>query len=179
VVNLSSMEDGSFEKSLGSVCVIGGCGFLGHHIVELLIERHPKSKVSVIDLRDSPKRSQDRTTFYACDITDEAAVKESFKKCNPDVIIHTASPLATAAGMKEETMYKVNVTGTQVLLKAAQEAGVKAFVYTSSASVIMGHNNEIINGDESWPVAVGKAQPEYYTNTKVMLVHWHTFAFQG
>jgi sterol-4alpha-carboxylate 3-dehydrogenase (decarboxylating) len=64
-------------------------------------------------------------------------------------------------------MLKVNVDGTNNLLKAAKEVGVKAFVFTSSASVIMDAVNDVVNADESWPVIVGDKQPEYYTHTKV------------
>ncbi|KAF2436443.1 C-3 sterol dehydrogenase/C-4 decarboxylase family protein [Tothia fuscella] len=160
-------EENLFDKSLGNVCVIGGCGFLGHHIVELVLLRHPQSTVSILDLRDSPKRNQQRTTFYACDITDEEAVNTAFQKAKPDVVIHTASPTAQAAtAVLKELMYKVNITGTQVLLKAAQECGVRAFVYTSSASVIMGEQSEIVNADERWPVMTGEKQPDYYAHTK-------------
>jgi sterol-4alpha-carboxylate 3-dehydrogenase (decarboxylating) len=63
-------------------------------------------------------------------------------------------------------MYKVNVDGTDNLLNVARETGVKAFVYTSSASVIMDKENDVINADERWPVISGKEQPEYYTHTK-------------
>lgn len=64
-------------------------------------------------------------------------------------------------------MLKVNVNGTNNLLKAAQDVDVKAFVFTSSASVIMDAENDLTNADERWPVIVGDAQPEYYTHTKV------------
>ena len=82
-----------------------------------------------------------------------------------DAIIHTASP--HAFGIPHSVMYKVNVDGTKCLLKAAQDAGVKAFVYTSSASVIMGELTELVNVDERWPTIAGEDQPEYYTHTKV------------
>ena len=87
-----------------------------------------------------------------------------FAKVKPDAVIHTASP---HFNLKPEIHEKVNVQGTKTLLKVAQEAGVKAFVYTSSASVILGADGELINADERWPLVTGKDQPEYYTTTKV------------
>jgi sterol-4alpha-carboxylate 3-dehydrogenase (decarboxylating) len=162
------MTDNPFKDSLGHAVIIGGCGFLGSHIVELLLERHPQTKVSIVDLRDSPNRDADRTDFYGCDITDATAVEDIFQKCKPDVVIHTASP--TAHGkikIKEEVMLKVNVDGTNVLLEAAKKSGTTAFVYTSSASVVTGTQEQYINVDERWPLIFGKDQPEYYTHTKV------------
>jgi sterol-4alpha-carboxylate 3-dehydrogenase (decarboxylating) len=157
-----------FNGDLGHVVVVGGCGFLGHHIVSLLFSRHPKTTVSTLDLRTSRNRiSNPKSFYYDCDITDLAALQQIFSKLKPDAIIHTASPVAF--GIPQSIMYKVNVDGTSNLLKVAQDAGVKAFVYTSSASVIMDAENDVINADERWPVVVGKDQPEYYTHTKVRI----------
>lgn len=65
-------------------------------------------------------------------------------------------------------MYKkVNVDGTQCVIEACQKTGVKALVYTSSASVISDNATDLINADERWPVIPPKAQTEYYSQTKV------------
>jgi sterol-4alpha-carboxylate 3-dehydrogenase (decarboxylating) len=162
------MAEKSFRKSLGHACIIGGCGFLGSHIVALLLERHPETKVTIIDLRDSPIRPKESTAFFACDITNAAAVEEVFQKTKPDVVIHTASPVPQGVvKMKKDVMLKVNVGGTNNLLRAAKLYGVKAFVYTSSSSVVTGMQDEYINVDERWPLVIGKEQPDYYTHTKV------------
>lgn len=156
------------NKSLGQVVVTGGCGFLGSHIVKLLVERYPDSRVQVLDLRTSNNRvSSSNVSYHDGDITDEAALVELFKTklSGADVVIHTASP--HAVGVPDEVMRKVNVDGTRNLLRAARENGVKALVYTSSASVIFDNVNELVNADETYPLIAGKDQPSYYTSTKV------------
>ncbi|CAN9396929.1 unnamed protein product [Alternaria alternata] len=151
-------------QSLGKVLVIGGCGFLGSHIVSFIVNRHPQTQVAVLDLRtNSNRNSSPNVSYHDGDITDAAAMKALFSEVKPNAVIHTASP---HFDLKPEIHEKVNVGGTKVLLKAAQEAGVKAFVYTSSASVILDHETELINADERWPLVTGDAQPEYYTTTK-------------
>jgi sterol-4alpha-carboxylate 3-dehydrogenase (decarboxylating) len=151
--------------SLGTVLVVGGCGFLGSHIVKLIVKRHPKTQVAVLDLRTNSNRHASPTvSYHDGDITDAAAMKAVFSQVKPDAVFHTASP---HFDLKPEIHDKVNVGGTKVLLKAAQDAGVKAFVYTSSASVILDPATELINADERWPLVTGDAQPEYYTTTKV------------
>lgn len=156
------------QKSLGHVVVVGGCGFLGHHIVNLLVERYPESRVSVLDLRTTKNRNPSpNASYHDADITNEESLKALFEKLKPDVVIHTASPVAH--GIPKEVMYKVNVDGTRNLLRAAQESGVKAFVYTSSASVIFDNMTELVNADETYPVIAGDDQPSYYTSTKVCL----------
>ena len=63
-------------------------------------------------------------------------------------------------------MYKVNVEGTKTMVRASQETGVKAFVYTSSASIIHDTRSNLICADETYPIIMGKDQPQYYTTTK-------------
>ncbi|KAI8940490.1 hypothetical protein NX059_004170 [Plenodomus lindquistii] len=149
---------------LGKVVVVGGCGFLGSHIVSLIIKRQPSTQVFVLDLRTTSNRhASPNVSYHDGDITDAAATKALFAKLRPDVVIHTASP---HFDLKPEIHDKVNVGGTKNLLAAAQESGVKAFVYTSSASVILDPAQELVNADERWPLITGAAQPEYYTTTK-------------
>jgi len=151
--------------SLGKVLVTGGCGFLGHHIVKMIVNRHPQTQVAVLDLRTSLNRiSSSKVSYHDGDITNAEAVKSLISSIKPDVIIHTAGANLIA---KDEIHLKVNVGGTKNLLEAAKQAGVKAFVYTSSASVIFNPKTELINADETWPLCMGKEQPEYYTTTKV------------
>jgi sterol-4alpha-carboxylate 3-dehydrogenase (decarboxylating) len=90
---------------------------------------------------------------------------ELFQKIKPDVVIHTASPHFNVP--LKEIMYKVNVEGTRTIIKVAQETGVKAVVYTSSASVISDNSTDLINADEDYPMIIGDLQPLYYTTTKV------------
>jgi sterol-4alpha-carboxylate 3-dehydrogenase (decarboxylating) len=152
-------------QSLGKIVVVGGCGFLGSHIVNLLVERHPQTSVEVLDLRTNSNRNLSPTvSYHDGDITDVEGMKTLFQKLKPDGVIHTASPHFHLPPAVHD---KVNVEGTKNLVKAAQEAAVKAFVYTSSASVVLGPTTELINADETWPMIMGDKQPEYYTTTKV------------
>lgn len=156
------------SQKLGNVLVIGGCGFLGHHIVNLLISsKTTTSKVTVLDLHTTRNRrpESDGVAYYNGDITSLDAVIAVFQKAKPDVVIHTASP--TLVGGSNELFRKVNVEGTKCVVEACQKTGVKALVYTSSASVISDNASDLINADESWPVIAAKNQTEYYSQTKV------------
>jgi sterol-4alpha-carboxylate 3-dehydrogenase (decarboxylating) len=154
------------KKSLGNVLVIGGCGFLGHHIVSLLLSS-TTSKISVLDLHTTRNRrpESDNVSYYDGDITTLSSILTVFQKAKPDVVIHTASP--TLVGGSKAMYQKVNVEGTKCVIEACQKSGVKALVYTSSASIISDNASDLVNASEKWPIIPPKSQTEYYSQTKV------------
>ncbi|KAH6604725.1 c-3 sterol dehydrogenase c-4 decarboxylase family [Trichoderma cornu-damae] len=151
---------------LGSVLVIGGNGFLGHHIVNQAIDSWTAKSVASIDLRCS-RNINDKASYHECDITDAAKLTEILQKIKPDVVIHTASPVASGSNKVAHDLFRrVNVDGTKAVIEACQRTGVKALVYTSSASVICDNENDLRNANEEYPVIRGAQQTEYYSETK-------------
>lgn len=183
---------------LGNVLVVGGCGFLGWHIVDHLLNfpsetdpsyalpkpvgdarfeyptlgsRYPDyhSTVSVVDLSTTNNRLPG-AKYFDGDITSVESMLEVFRAVKPDLVIHTASP-SMIEGNKP-LLHKVNVEGTRTLLEVAGgEHGdwggkCKAFVYTSSSSVVHDTQSDLKNVNEEWPYIRGPAQKEYYSETK-------------
>jgi len=149
--------------------VIGGCGFLGHHVVNLLLRDYVAS-VSVLDLRCVKNRrpDSDGVKYFEGDITDTSRLVTVFEEVRPDVVIHTASPAPQGSDSIAHSLFKkVNVDGTRSVVEASKKTHVKALVFTSSASVISDNKSDLVNADESWPVIRGKDQSEYYSETKV------------
>ncbi|KAK3372508.1 3-beta hydroxysteroid dehydrogenase/isomerase family-domain-containing protein [Podospora didyma] len=156
------------KPDLGAVMVIGGCGFLGHHVVRLLLRDYTCS-VSVVDLRcvRNKRPDSDGVAYYEADITDAAKLETIFTKARPNVVIHTASPPAQSNDSVSHALFKkVNVDGTAAIVDACRKTGVTALVYTSSASVMSDNKSDLINADERWPVIRGADQSEYYSETK-------------
>ena len=147
---------------LKSVLVIGGCGFLGHHVVRILSEQHPETTISVLDLRTNINRFAG-ITYYDGDITSRASVDAVLAAEKPQVVIDTVSPVH---GLGKEVYFKVNVDGTRICLEAAAAAGVKAFVWTSSASVLFDGESDVINLNETAPIPAKSLDP--YTETKAI-----------
>lgn len=162
----------SSSDAPSSVLVVGGCGFLGRHIVSQLLEPST-SKVSVLDLRTTNNRLPG-ASYYDADITSPDAVRSVFEKVKPQIIIHTASPTAlqddASAAQKrgaKALYHKVNVGGTRTLVEEAGKIGcVQAFVYTSSASAIHDGHSDLINADERWPILRAPKQKDAYSETK-------------
>ena len=159
------MDPRKFEQSLGSVLVIGGCGFLGHHVVEQIISlKLPQTTVSVMDISINRNRVPS-VSYYQGDLTSPEDVRRICEKTIPQVIVHTASPVVASRNVR--IYHNVNVLGTQILLDQAQKMScTKAFVYTSSPSVIHDGYADLEMADESMPVLLGAAQPEVYNHTK-------------
>jgi len=73
--------------------VIGGCGFLGRHIVEFLLRRGEKH-VKVFDIRKT--FDNDQVEFIIGDMTKLEDVSQACKGVY--AVIHTASPTAHNQG---------------------------------------------------------------------------------
>lgn len=152
------------KSTSGPVLVVGGCGFLGHHIVtQLLNSNH---QVSILDIDTTRNRLPDPSaTYHDGDISSFSDLLVILQAIKPRVIIHTAS--VVEAALNSPLFQKVNVEGTRNLLECARRiGGVKAFVYTSSASVVHDSVSDLYNADERLPVLRMPQQKDLYSHTK-------------
>ncbi|ATY62227.1 C-3 sterol dehydrogenase C-4 decarboxylase family [Cordyceps militaris] len=153
------------KADLGTVLVVGGNGFLGHHIVNQALDDWHCRRVVSVDLRCDRHRRPD-AAYHECDITDGPKLAALLDDVRPDVVIHTASPVASDNAVHRDLFRRVNVDGTRAVIEACQKAAVKALVYTSSASVVSDFQHDLLNADERWPVIRAPQQLEYYSETK-------------
>lgn len=151
--------------SLSPILVVGGCGFVGHHIIREVFEQDSSASISVLDLRTDANRDP-RVTYYSGDITQKSQVEMVFAKVKPKTVFHTVSPHPLQ--VNHDLLDKVNITGTQNLVECAQRAGTVAFVYTSSTSIIHDHYVPLRDANEEAPVIYRPQQPEHYAHTKAV-----------
>lgn len=138
-----------------NVLVTGGSGFVGKWIVAMLV--HAGCNVSIFDLRCG--LSDDRVTFIQGDLTKMDDCSRAV--IGKDAVIHVASPHASCQNRK--ILDNVNVLGTQNILNASANAGIKKFVYTSSASVVFdGSDQKGVDEDFQYPATFR----DYYCETK-------------
>jgi UDP-glucose 4-epimerase len=125
------------------ILVTGGAGYIGSHTVLRLLQAG--YKVLVLDnlvnsSAESLKRVEaitgGKAPLVIGDIRDGELLAGVLKRNQFDAVIHFAGLKAVgeSASMPLE-YYDNNVGGTQVLLKALQQANVKRFVFSSSATV--------------------------------------------
>ncbi len=87
--------------------------------------------VRVFDLTRSP-RLPDEVEFIPGDVRDIEKLKEAVTGCD---LVHHLVGIMPQARAPQETMQAVNVGGTENVLKAASERGVKRVVFVSSSEV--------------------------------------------
>lgn len=80
-------------KTLDSVVVVGGCGFLGYEIVRLLT-KESECSITVLS-RDPSEPRVDGVPYRACDITNIDSLRTMVLEIQPHVVIHSASPVST------------------------------------------------------------------------------------
>lgn len=162
---LARVQMSTTNASLGAVLVVGGCGFLGSHLVKELAETEGSSaNISVLDLV-VPKNQHPSATYHAADITKRSEVARVLDIVKPSIIFHTASPHPVFSS--RAVLENVNILGTTNLIECAKAIGtVKAFVYTSSSSVVHDQYAPLVKATEDMPVLHYPEQPYYYAHTK-------------
>jgi len=116
------------------ILVTGGAGFIGSHIVDLLIEKG--FEIVVIDdlSKGNIMNVNKRAKFYKLDILSKD-IGDIFRKENFDVVIHEAAKTNVRKSLKEPIDYvQVNIVGTLNLLECCRRFNVKKFIYAASAS---------------------------------------------
>ncbi|KAI4150908.1 MAG: hypothetical protein LQ340_003819 [Diploschistes diacapsis] len=158
-------------KKLGNVLVVGGCGFIGHHIVRALLEDPDAEEVHVLSRRPSSNRIS-AAFYHAGDITSYDALQSCLTKVQPRVVIHAASPDPFEDPPNPSAYYKINIEGTKNLITCAKECpSVIAFIYTSSTTVVINNSRgECFMADEDSPIYGGPFDhgPDSYFHSKGM-----------
>jgi nucleoside-diphosphate-sugar epimerase len=110
--------------------ISGGAGFLGLHLARrLLADGHSVRTLDLAPL-DEPDLEA-KVDEIRGDVRDLAAVRKLV--AGADVVVHAAAALPIQA--KREAIWSANVGGTENVLAAARDAGVRRAVFISSTAV--------------------------------------------
>lgn len=131
--------------------VIGGAGFIGSHLTDLLV-REPVKEVIVFDKvirreKIAPAFATGKLRVVEGDVTQAEDVASAMKGI--DGVFHLAALPISSCVRIPRLCLEINVLGTFNVMEAAQKAGVKKVVF-SSASSVYGDTNELI--DEGHPL---------------------------
>lgn len=122
------------------MCVTGGAGFIGGHLVDALLSLG--ANISVIDdlsnataehLGELIDIEPDRVRFVHGSILDDAALDDAFESA--ESVFHLAAVSSVPRSIADpERTYAVNAVGTMRVAEAARRAGVKRIIYSASSS---------------------------------------------
>lgn len=118
------------------VCVIGGAGFLGSHLVDYLVKNND---VIVLDNLTVGRKDfiHPEARFIYCDITQsEWMLRKILEKNRIDYVFnYAAEPYVPYSYDRPLHVLDVNCRGAMLVMNAAQDAGVTGVLQVSSAEI--------------------------------------------
>lgn len=135
--------------------VTGGAGYIGSHVVDGLIAAG--EDVVVFDNLSSGFRRaiHPKAEFHPGDLSDRCALQELFAAHEFSGVLHFASHIQVGESMREPFKYlRGNLLASMNLLEALTLAGVRHFVFSSSANVYEVQNRPLREDDPISPGSV-------------------------
>lgn len=167
-----------------NVLLTGGAGFIGSNLARLLLAERPDWRIVVLDKLTYAGNAENlagleanpRYRFVRGDICNGELVADLVKTEQLDAIMHLAAESHVDRSILTPSVFiETNVRGTQVLLEAARELGVKRFLHVSTDEVYgslgpTGLFTEKTPLDPSSPYSASKASSDL-----LALAYAHTF----
>jgi len=148
--------------------VTGGAGFIGSHIVDILVSNG--YDVVVVDnlVTGNKKNLSEKAVFYEADITDNKALNEVFEKEKPDYVLHQAAQVNVRKSIEDPVFdMESNIHGVINILECCRKFAVEKLLFSSSGGAVYGEpqNLPCSESHSTEPIChygVSKLSGEYY-----------------
>ena len=120
-----------------NILVTGGAGYIGGHIIELLVKKK-SNNVFVLDNLSTGYKIlvNKKSKFFKGDINNTGLIKKILNRYSIETIIHLAALLNVSEAEKNKKKYYINnIAGTRKLLLSCKNTMVKNFIFSSSCSI--------------------------------------------
>lgn len=164
-----------------NILITGGAGFIGSHLVRLLVHKYPTYHIVNMDVLTyagnlenlKEIEAKENYTFVKVDICDFETVKQIFSTYKIDAVIHLAAESHVDRSIKDPFSFaQTNVMGTLSLLQAAKETWGSDFTnklfYHVSTDEVYGSLGEdgLFTEDTAYdphsPYAASKASSDHF-----------------
>src|SRR4051812_782121 len=115
-----------------NILVTGGTGFLGQHLVKVLLINGHTVRLMGRDFSQVQPLITAGAIPIPADLRDTSAVSQA---CNGVDVVYHVGALSAAWG-KRADFFAINVGGTQAVIAGCREYGIKRLIYVSSPSVV-------------------------------------------
>ena len=130
--------------NMKSIIVTGGAGFIGSHLIDLLLTKYPNYLIFNIDsltyasdLSNCEKfNDKENYQLIKCDIRDKDKLEKIFKKITPHGVFHLAAESHVDNSIENPNLFvETNVLGTLNLLNLSLKYSIKRFLHVSTDEV--------------------------------------------
>lgn len=138
------------------VLVTGGLGFIGNELVRQLkslgkevaiLDNKNRVAPHINDIQDVP--------LVETDLTDQERVSELFREIRPEVVFHMAAiHYIPECNENPERTLRVNVEGTECILRASSVSGVQKILFASSGAVYADSASSLSESSSIGPVDI-------------------------
>jgi dTDP-glucose 4,6-dehydratase len=126
------------------ILVTGGAGFIGSNFVYYMLDKYPGYEIICIDLLTYAGNlhtlegalKNPRFKFVKGDISDRETVFGLFEKEKPDIVVNFAAESHVDRSIENPGLFlNTNIIGTQIMMDACREFGVKRYHQVSTDEV--------------------------------------------
>lgn len=149
------------------ICVTGGAGFIGSHVVDALIKEG--QQVVVVDNLSTGKKENihPKVKFIEMDLQDPR-LRDLFMKEPFETVFHIAAQKDVGFSVKDPIAdAKINILGSLNLFQACVEGNVQQIIFSSTAGAMFSDERQVPFSEDMHenpisPYGIAKRSIEYY-----------------